>query len=103
MEFYKKTSTGNWILNGEIVTKGIYNMVKVIQEGKEYVRITKNADVNPFFYGLVTSVTKEGGASYADYATLESSVKDFFVDAHPYGEIYGANNSATDTPSADAN
>ena len=72
-------------------------MVKVIQEGKEYVRIAKNADVNPFFYGLVTSVTKEGGASYSDYATLEEAVKDFFVDAPPYGEIYGANNSATST------
>ena len=59
--------------------------------------LQKNADVNPLFYGLVTSVTKEGGASYADYSTLEESVKDFFVDAPPYGEIYGANNSATST------
>lgn len=97
MEFYKKTSTGNWILNGQITSKGIYNMKKEIVNEVEYVRITKNSDVNAYWTGAISEVTKENGSAYANYAELESAVKDFFVDAPPYGEIYGANNSGTST------
>ena len=92
MEFYKKASTANWILKGRIVSKGIYDMEHSIVDGKDFVKITKNAYFNPFFEGLVTTITKENGQPYADFAELEAAVKDFFVDAPPYGEIYGADN-----------
>ena len=95
MEFYKKASTANWILKGRIVSKGIYDMEHSIVDGKDFVKITKNAYFNPFFEGLVTEITKESGSAYADFAELESAVKDFFVDAPPYGEIYGANSLGT--------
>lgn len=95
MEFYKKASTANWILKGRIVSKGIYDMEHSIVDGKDFVKITKNAYFNPFFEGLVTTITKENGQPYVDFAELEAAVKDFFVDAPPYGEIYGANNLGT--------
>lgn len=62
---------------------------------RNMLELQKNADVNPYFYGLVTEVTKENGYAYPDYETLKDAVKDFFVDAPPYGEIYGANNLVT--------
>ena len=98
MKFYKELSTGDWILKGITTSKGIYNMEKEMVGDDEYVRITKNADVNPYFYGLVSEVTKENGDAYPDYETLKDAVKDFFVDApytSVYGEIYGANNLGT--------